>query len=243
MGMDVQGLYTVIHYGSPADTDDYLQETGRAGRQGDESVAVLLHHSKAFIICKPSAAMKAYVEGTACRRQTLLKSFETGDEQPPATFTCCDICDKETPSWVEKEIVPSPTGSVVRRDVMDTDKDELKQKLEMYRAKLIDDLASDGLLAGPDLATCFPETFIKRLVAECDKVMTFEQFWKFHPFCDKSQALDVYNLMEEVLGECCQIETVHLSVAGHVAEEFEDSDSESEYQEIILDASDQSDED
>ena len=33
MGIDVKCLSRVIHYGPPSDIDDYIQETGRAGKQ------------------------------------------------------------------------------------------------------------------------------------------------------------------------------------------------------------------
>ncbi|XP_072033275.1 putative ATP-dependent DNA helicase Q1 [Amphiura filiformis] len=95
MGVDVKGLHTVVHFGSPEGTNDYLQETGRAGRQGEESVAVLMHHSKAFVIRKPSKVMKEYVANeTLCRRKKQLQDFGgTGSNKPSHTYTCCDVCD------------------------------------------------------------------------------------------------------------------------------------------------------
>ena len=35
MGMDCKDLTSVIHFGPPADLDDYFQESGRAGRDGE----------------------------------------------------------------------------------------------------------------------------------------------------------------------------------------------------------------
>eukprot|EP00111_Clytia_hemisphaerica_P024956 TCONS_00073520-protein len=42
MGVDCKGLYTVIHFGAPSDIDDYFQESGRVGRDGAQSQAILL---------------------------------------------------------------------------------------------------------------------------------------------------------------------------------------------------------
>ena len=41
MGVDVPNICTVIHFGPPADMDDYFQECGRVGRDGIESNAIL----------------------------------------------------------------------------------------------------------------------------------------------------------------------------------------------------------
>ena len=44
MGLDVPNIRMVIHWQHPSSIEDYLQEFGRAGRDGKASVAVLLHN-------------------------------------------------------------------------------------------------------------------------------------------------------------------------------------------------------
>ena len=41
MGMDIPNVRLVFHWQHPASTEDYLQEFGRAGRDGKQSLAVL----------------------------------------------------------------------------------------------------------------------------------------------------------------------------------------------------------
>jgi superfamily II DNA helicase RecQ len=43
MGLDVPNVRLVIHWQHPSSVEDYLQEFGRAGHDGQPSVAVLLH--------------------------------------------------------------------------------------------------------------------------------------------------------------------------------------------------------
>lgn len=46
MGLDIKSVRMVIHWQHPSSIEDYLQEFGRAGRDGKASVAVLLHDQR-----------------------------------------------------------------------------------------------------------------------------------------------------------------------------------------------------
>ncbi|WP_407116264.1 helicase-related protein [Bradyrhizobium sp. LMG 9283] len=43
MGLDIKNVRLVVHWQHPSSIEDYLQEFGRAGRDGKASAAVLLH--------------------------------------------------------------------------------------------------------------------------------------------------------------------------------------------------------
>lgn len=78
MGLDSPDIRKVIHWGPPTDAELYVQETGRAGRDGLCSKAVLYynHHD----ISKSSHvqdSMKMYCENAIeCRRSVLMNQFE-----------------------------------------------------------------------------------------------------------------------------------------------------------------------
>ena len=40
MGIDCQDIYCAMHYGAPATVTEYVQETGRVGRDGNPAVAL-----------------------------------------------------------------------------------------------------------------------------------------------------------------------------------------------------------
>ena len=39
MGVDLKSLDYIIHYGAPRSLEDYIQESGRAGRDNQQSVS------------------------------------------------------------------------------------------------------------------------------------------------------------------------------------------------------------
>ena len=94
MGIDCPNVRKIIHWGAPDDIEFYLQETGRAGRDGLPASAILypsgdtLHNTDTF--------MKDYISNRdKCRRKLLLEQFEgtVEDNQTVPSYMCCDICE------------------------------------------------------------------------------------------------------------------------------------------------------
>ena len=46
MGIDLQGVNTIIHYGAPSSIEDYFQASGRGGRSGDSAHSILSHEER-----------------------------------------------------------------------------------------------------------------------------------------------------------------------------------------------------
>ncbi len=106
MGIDKPNVRFVVHYDVPKHIEGYYQETGRAGRDGLPSDAILLfsvgdyitakrlvetgeNRDRNAIEIKKLEAMKRFAEGFSCRRKQLLAYF---GEEHSGNCGNCDTC-------------------------------------------------------------------------------------------------------------------------------------------------------
>ena len=128
MGINKSNVRYVAHHDVPRSVESYYQETGRAGRDGLESEAMLLFDEKDAarvrqwieqgeqadrnaIELQKFAAMEAFSEAQTCRRQVLLNYFSQFSDSACGN---CDIC-LDPPTMIDGLVISQKVLSCILR--------------------------------------------------------------------------------------------------------------------------------
>ena len=189
MGVNCAGFNQVIHFGPSRNMEAYLQECGRAGRNGKLSVCHLLYNSLLTSRCDDD--IKEYVYQTGCRRLAIGKWFgKTSHDQ--VDCPCCDVCVAKCECDVnqscqqllqfqiaKKEIADLPTRKVTKCQL-----ESLQECLSSYLMKRRSYIADEKVLScyGSDFE--FNDLQVNQAIKSCqyffsiEDVMSKVEIWR-----------------------------------------------------------------
>ena len=178
MCVDIPDIRTVIHYGPSSGIEDYVQESGCAGRDGQPCRAILCVYP-GCLLGHITNEVKAYcrIDSTTCRRTQLLTHFNalpTSDR-----IKCCDICcgpdencDLFNPNVQQVSDTALVDDSDNDRFVSPEQRALIKVKLTELRSRILFSAVESNvpLYTGLDLATGLPTSLIDSIVDNCHKI-------------------------------------------------------------------------
>ena len=94
MGVNCKKVRCTIHFGPTKNIEQYLQESGMAGRDGEQT-AVLLFNVLLFngiLATRCEKEMKDFLHSEECRRNYIMCHFGYETESRNMSHVCCDVC-------------------------------------------------------------------------------------------------------------------------------------------------------
>lgn len=228
MGVNCKEVYRVIHFGPSRNIECYVQECGRAGRDGVRSTCLLLHNGLLGAHC--SDDIKEYVSNnTECRRNFIYKHFP-GNFQPSVFgCQCCDICarpcdcgDSSCPQQSLEDIDTGCESSVAVprsvRTVNEQEKQNLRTELSTYMKDLLI-LNTSGAVASLNLMHEFTTFHIQQVLDNCHKIKTLRHVEEFAEIWRKEHGRAILAALNKVFND---IESEELQIPERIAEESDE---------------------
>ena len=196
LGLDAPDIRQTIHWGPSSDIEAYVQETGRSGRDGLQSTAVLyLRPSDQQATDEATEQpMQVYCRNSIiCRRKLLMSEFTAETiEQPSPLHNCCDVCQQRCPCEACEctatlsllpEIMETTTASVGNEQVQLIDPGKCQQlhaELYAYRESLCQEVTDRSgraipLLFGVEIATGLTDNLIEKVIIESQSLHSVSQ--------------------------------------------------------------------
>ncbi|XP_033724869.1 ATP-dependent DNA helicase Q-like SIM [Pecten maximus] len=225
MGVNFYGLNNIIHYGLPREMDTFVQQMGRAGRDGNFAHELVLYTAhKKHLSRVEDDLVKLVKDESQCRHYGLCHAYATNHEQIEPKHNCCDVCQKickcsesvcprqHAVFDLEHTDGDSTCSDVMKRLVSDEERKFLRDKLFAFKFSLCTP-------SQPELIHGLTDKVIEDIVQNCDIVFTSADILSSFAIWSCDVAVQIFNIISEVFGET---EMLEMPLTSDSEEESED---------------------
>ncbi len=209
MGINFADVRYVVHYGPPRNVEDFVQEIGRAGRDGKYSTSILIYQGKHLRKCERK--VKEYAKSDTCLRSILLSEFGVSKESNTAHNCClachqkcCCVKDKDTSCNKDFPLLlhklkngesksENPTN---KRKVGKNDMCLLEELLRDYQKEL--ESTCPSFYMSPEYTTGFSATLIKAVLSKARYIFTIEYILDNLPVFKMEHAIAILHMVADV---------------------------------------------
>ena len=212
MGVNIPNVERVCHFGIPDTVEEYVQEIGRAGRDGRKSHGILYFKSYHLAHCDDS--MKAFIRNpeSKCRREMVAMHFKTKHAKVSPLHDCCDVCTekcdcslsscREGPHMAQPAIAE---GNAPMRTVEDDERQLLREILHELKDSTN---ASGSIFGSNNLLAQIDDNLIKELVNSCEYIFTTSYLMENFAIFNIDSAQQILTVSADVFGDIEEIEFV-----------------------------------
>lgn len=214
MGINCQGVHRVIHFGPSKNVESYIQETGRAGRDGHQSIAYVLYHG--VMLNHIDAHMKSFIKTEECRRKTLLNHFESVSTYPAQLHICCDNCASQCkcgeqhcgnitkyPVTANKDTLPASKERGVSQQQMKVVEENLIKYHKSIVMQLVGTSANGNVktLTNLQFMLGFSQHQISQVLDNLHRIFSIADIYMLVEIWDRKHARKILSIVSKVFGD------------------------------------------
>ena len=209
MGINFKDMRYAIHYGPPRTMEDFVQEIGRAGRDGKSAVSALLYQGKQLRTCDKSV-QKYAKDGSCCLRNILMAEFEE-TKTTLGDHNCCLSCHLNCQCDDQKCTFEIPLTHHNAHAQALSKEPLRKRKTTLQQRILLEELLRDRqkelmskctvYYMPPECTTGFSDHLIKSILSNCKFIFDLEHIMANLPVFKREHALDILHMVRDTFDD------------------------------------------
>ena len=212
MGVDCKKVRRTVHFCPSKNIENFVQEAGRAGRDGQKSSCTLLYNGLLSANCEKD--IKEFLQSSVCRRKSLMIHFGynvcCGDIK---NHLCCDVCASQSECncddcgkhlYFAKQDESAANEQRVVREPLPSQRSDLKEKLISYQNEMhsrVRNQHNSKVPVCPTVLLEFNMFHIQQVLDNCHQLFNLDDILEKCEIWNKNYAKAILKILAEVFDD------------------------------------------